>query len=61
MVVARHLKGDQNYTKELHELLALEIVHRRLLESPANGGSEEKLSEPKALTSVHCGSLGTFV
>ncbi|MGH9484686.1 MAG: hypothetical protein ACRD1F_06490, partial [Terriglobales bacterium] len=28
-VVRRHLKGDRNYTEEIHRLLSLELLHRR--------------------------------
>jgi asparagine synthase (glutamine-hydrolysing) len=27
-VVERHLRGDRNYTIELHKLLTMEIIHR---------------------------------
>jgi asparagine synthase (glutamine-hydrolysing) len=32
-VVRGHLKGDRNYTTELHKVLTLEIVHRLFLDS----------------------------
>jgi len=32
-IVAGHLKGDRNFTTEIHKILALELVQRRLLES----------------------------
>jgi len=31
-VVARHLKGDRNYTTEIHQVLALELVHRLFID-----------------------------
>ncbi len=32
-VVQRHLKGDRNYTTELHKLLTLELLHRLFVDS----------------------------
>jgi asparagine synthase (glutamine-hydrolysing) len=32
-VVRGHLKGDRNYTNEIHKTLTLEIIHRLLLDS----------------------------
>lgn len=37
-VVRGHLKGDRNYTNEIHKALTLEIVHRMFLDNPATGG-----------------------
>jgi len=34
-VVRRHIKGDQNYTNEIHKLLTLELLHRIFLDSNA--------------------------
>jgi asparagine synthase (glutamine-hydrolysing) len=31
-MVGGHLRGDQNYTKEIHQLLTLELVHRLFLD-----------------------------
>jgi len=33
-IVAGHLRGDRNYTNEIHKLLTLEIAHRVLLDAP---------------------------
>ena len=33
-VVTGHLKGDKNYTTELHKVLTLEILHRLFLDNP---------------------------
>jgi asparagine synthase (glutamine-hydrolysing) len=33
-VVRRHLKGDRNYTNEIHKVLTLELVHRLFLDKP---------------------------
>jgi hypothetical protein len=32
-IVRGHLKGDRNYTNELHKVLTLELFHRQLLDS----------------------------
>ena len=32
-IVNRHLKGDRNYTAEIHRLLTLELTHRLFLDS----------------------------
>jgi asparagine synthase (glutamine-hydrolysing) len=37
-VVRRHLKGDWNYTTELHKVLTLEIIHRLFLDNPERAG-----------------------
>jgi asparagine synthase (glutamine-hydrolysing) len=37
-IVHGHLKGDQNYTNELHKVLTLELVHRLFLENPGTNG-----------------------
>jgi asparagine synthase (glutamine-hydrolysing) len=34
-VVRGHLKGDRNYTTELHKVLTLELLHRLFLDSPS--------------------------
>ena len=33
-IVRRHLKGDRNYTNEIHKVLTLELVHRLFLDKP---------------------------
>ena len=35
-----HLKGDRNYTNEIHKVLTLEILHRLFLDNPERGGFE---------------------
>jgi asparagine synthase (glutamine-hydrolysing) len=42
-VVRGHLKGDQNYTTELHKVLTLELVHRLFLDNPEPGVCWEPL------------------
>lgn len=34
-IVRGHLKGARNYTKEIHKVLTLEIIHRLFLDKPA--------------------------
>jgi asparagine synthase (glutamine-hydrolysing) len=42
-VVRRHLKGDRNYTTELHKVLALELIHRLFLDhSTAEDGGNDR-------------------
>ena len=37
-VVRGHLKGDRNYTNEIHKVLTLEIIHRLFLDNAATSG-----------------------
>jgi asparagine synthase (glutamine-hydrolysing) len=41
VIVQRHLKGDSNYTTELHKLLTLEILHRLFVGSPEGSTSRK--------------------
>jgi asparagine synthase (glutamine-hydrolysing) len=41
--VRGHLKGNRNYTTELHKVLTLELVHRLFLQNPGPGVSREPL------------------
>ncbi len=34
-IVRRHVKGDRNYTDEIHRLLSLELLHRALVDADA--------------------------
>ena len=34
LAVSGHIKGDRNYTTEIHKLLTLELLHRRLVDAP---------------------------
>jgi asparagine synthase (glutamine-hydrolysing) len=46
-VVRHHLKGDRNYTTDLHKVLTLELVHRLFLDGPDSGsGGTIRTSEP---------------
>jgi len=45
-VVHGHLKGNRNYTNELHKLLTLEITHRSFLDNPETGTSSASRAVP---------------
>ena len=51
-VVRGHIKGDRNYTTELHKLLALELIERIFLESPARTAGREEILAPAAHSPV---------
>jgi asparagine synthase (glutamine-hydrolysing) len=56
-VVESHLKGDRNYTTEIHKALTLEIIHRCLIDAHAFD-SEKASSIVKfaSATAAYCGS-----
>jgi asparagine synthase (glutamine-hydrolysing) len=37
-IVQGHLKGDRNYTSELHKVLSLELLHRLFIDAPETEG-----------------------
>jgi asparagine synthase (glutamine-hydrolysing) len=39
-IVEGHLRGDRNYTTDIHKVLTLELLHRLFFDSPAALGSE---------------------
>ena len=41
-VVRGHLKGDRNYTNEIHKVLSLEILHRLFLDGPGKSGAPDE-------------------
>jgi asparagine synthase (glutamine-hydrolysing) len=50
-IVRRHLKGDRNYTNEIHRLLSLELLHRTFVDAdspaiPAGSGLAAVESAP---------------
>jgi asparagine synthase (glutamine-hydrolysing) len=51
-VVRGHLKGDRNYTTEIHKVLTLELLHRLFLDNPERGGSERSSRLSVATTSA---------
>ncbi len=52
-VVRGHLKGERNYTTEIHRLLSLEIIHRLFVDSPKGGSFGGDTRMPAALSAVH--------
>jgi len=52
-MVQRHLKGDRNYTNEIHKLLTLEILHRLFLDNPAAGKWKEQPEAAVSARGVH--------
>ena len=38
-IINGHLKGNRNYTNEIHKVLTLEMIHRLFLDHPGRGGS----------------------
>ena len=53
-VISGHLKGNRNYTTEIHRVLALEIIHRLFLDNPQRAGFG-RAKVPAAISSVQCG------
>jgi len=51
-IINGHLKGDRNYTNEIHKVLTLELLHRLFFESPQTSHAPIKASCEKALTNV---------
>ena len=49
-VVRGHVKGNRNYTTEIHKVLTLEIVHRLFLDNPERGGLREHPGVPVAVS-----------
>ncbi|PYR61406.1 MAG: hypothetical protein DMF91_09780, partial [Acidobacteria bacterium] len=43
-IVRRHIKGDRNYTTEIHKLLTLELLHRNFVDGAVSGGSSDPVS-----------------
>jgi asparagine synthase (glutamine-hydrolysing) len=41
-IINGHLKGNRNYTNEIHTVLTLEIIHRLFLDHPGRGGSGQR-------------------
>ena len=55
-MVRDHLKGNRNYTTEIHRVLTLEILQRLFLDNPERGGVGQRTEFAAALSSVHCGT-----
>ncbi|HTY24160.1 MAG TPA: hypothetical protein VMC85_13590 [Desulfomonilaceae bacterium] len=52
-VVRGHLKGDRNFTTEIHKLLTLEILHRLFLDKPETNVLRGRCKVPLGATAVH--------
>jgi asparagine synthase (glutamine-hydrolysing) len=52
-VVRGHLRGDRNYTTEIHKLLTVELLHRLFLENPERGDLREYRGLPVAVAAAH--------
>jgi asparagine synthase (glutamine-hydrolysing) len=48
-IVRDHLKGDRNYTTEIHKVLTLEILHRLFVDKLDAGGVTESPTTPMAV------------
>ncbi len=53
VMVRSHLKGNRNYTTEIHKVLALELLHRLFLDNPKTGSLREPFTVPMASTTDH--------
>jgi asparagine synthase (glutamine-hydrolysing) len=42
VLISRHLKGDRNYTTELHKVLTLELIHRLFIDNPEMVGERDR-------------------
>jgi asparagine synthase (glutamine-hydrolysing) len=51
-VVRGHLKGERNYTMEIHKLLTLEILTRLFVDNPRTGGSKTRFGFPASVGAV---------
>jgi asparagine synthase (glutamine-hydrolysing) len=52
-MVRGHVKGDRNYTTEIHKVLTLELLHRLLLDSPAADGAARSIMASAALNPTY--------
>jgi asparagine synthase (glutamine-hydrolysing) len=43
-IVKGHLRGDRNYTNEIHKVLTLEMIHRLFLDNSGRGGFGEQIN-----------------
>jgi asparagine synthase (glutamine-hydrolysing) len=51
-IVRGHIRGDRNYTTEIHKLLTLELLHRLFLDNPGSGGLRQCSGVPVAISAV---------
>ena len=47
-IVAGHLKGDRNYTNEIHKVLTLELIHRLFVDDSGEGTVAKRPAVPVA-------------
>ena len=47
-IVAGHLKGDRNYTNEIHKVLTLELIHRLFVDDAGEGTVAKRPAVPVA-------------
>jgi asparagine synthase (glutamine-hydrolysing) len=52
-VVEGHLRGDRNYTNEIHKALTLELIHRLFIDKAIDGRLEERSAVPLATITDH--------
>jgi len=52
-VVQGHLRGDRNYTNEIHKALTLELIHRLFIDKPNRDRLEERSAVPLATIADH--------
>jgi len=52
-MVRGHVKGDRNYTTELHKVLTLELLHRLLLDCPVTGDASKFTVSSVALNPIY--------
>jgi asparagine synthase (glutamine-hydrolysing) len=52
-MVRGHLKGDRNYTTEIHKVLTLELLHRLFLDSKCCGGATLPKTYASSLVQAH--------
>jgi len=41
VLISGHLRGDRNYTTELHKVLTLELIHRLFIDNPETVGERD--------------------
>ena len=49
-MVRGHLKGDRNYTNEIHKVMTLELIHRLFIDNPETSDSGKNLAVPMCMS-----------
>jgi asparagine synthase (glutamine-hydrolysing) len=52
-VVQGHLRGDRNYTNEIHKVLTVELIHRLFIDKPNRDRIEKRSAIPLATIADH--------